>query len=64
MKTKLQLDQRTYYAAAFRYDVLKFTTLCCPISITSKNDSVAGSANNSKVLVNEIAVYFTTYSFS
>ena len=36
------------------YHVLKFTTLCCPIFNTSKNDSVAGSANNSKILVNKI----------
>ena len=44
------------------YHVLNFTTLCCPICNTSKNDSVAGSANNSKVLVNKIAACFTTHT--
>ena len=39
------------------YHVLKFTTLCCHIFNTSKNDSVAGSANNSKILVNKIDVF-------
>ena len=39
------------------YHVLKFTTLCCPIFNTSKDDSVADSANNSKILVNRIDVF-------
>ena len=41
------------------YHVLNFNTLCCLIYNTSKNDSVAGSANNGKVLITKIVVYFT-----
>ena len=66
---QLQLDQRTYYAAAFRATNQAITfwiLLLCNVLIsnTSKNDNVAGSANNSNVLINKIAVCFTTYSSS
>ena len=61
-RRQLPLDQRTYVLChSFlsyqpSYHVLNFTILCCLISNTSKNDSVAGVANNSKVLVNKITV--------
>ena len=40
---------------------MRFNVLICPVVNTAKSDSVAGSANNSKVLENKSVVCFTSY---
>ena len=49
------------------YHVVNFSTLRCTITNTSKNDnddSVAGKANKSKVIVNYIVICFASNLFS
>ena len=46
----------TYYATAVHAtnQAIKFNILCCPRNITSNNNSIPGSANNSEVILNKI----------
>ena len=68
MATAARLTTHYIAAGCSRYQPafhgLNFNTFCCQIiANTSKNDSAAGSANDSKVLVNKIVHCFTSCSF-
>ena len=65
-RRQLGLGQRTYYAAA-GHDTnqainMTFETLYCPITNTSKNNSVSGSANKIEVIVNKIVYCFASFA--